>query len=83
MELDKNKEPEKKKENVQGKTEKWIDKTEEFIEDKAEKLHKSDAYQKADKSLEETTKNIFRKAGLLWGKSERYLKSGDKKKDNH
>ena len=81
MELDKNKKPEKKKENSQDKAETWIDKTEAFIDDAAEKIHKSDTYRKADKSVEKVTKNIFRKAGRLWGKSEHYFKNQGNKKD--
>ena len=74
MELDKKKEPEKKKENIQDKAETWIDKTEAFIDDAAEKIHKSDGYKKADQTVEKATKSIFRTAGKLWGKSERYFK---------
>lgn len=65
---DKNTEPERKKDN-------WIDKAEEFIDETSEKIHKSEAYRKADKSVEETTKKIFRKAGKWWGKSEQFLNS--------
>jgi hypothetical protein len=81
MEQDKNKEPEKKKENIQDKAGKWIDKAEEFIDDTADKIHESETYRKVDKSMENATKKIFRKAGKLWGKSERYFKTGSKKQD--
>ena len=70
MEQDKNKQPEKKKD----KTDEWIDKAEEFIDDTAEKIHKSDAYKKTGKSVEKATKNVFRKAGRLWGKIEKRRK---------
>ncbi len=75
MEPEKNMESEKKKENTPKKTESWIEKTEEFIEDAAEKIHNSDAYKKADQSVEKVTKKLFRQAGKLWGKSERYFKN--------
>lgn len=68
MEQDNNSEPEKKKNIVQDKADKWIDKAEEFIDDTAEKMHKSETYRKVDKSFEKATKNIFRKAGKWWGK---------------
>lgn len=80
MELDKNKEPEKGKENFQNKAEQWIDKAEEFMTETAEKIQESKTYEQAGKSLENATLNIFRKAGSLWGKSEHYFKNlGDKK----
>lgn len=53
---------------------KWINKAEEYIDETAEKIHQSDAYRKADESVEKATKKIFRQAGKLWGKSERYFK---------
>jgi hypothetical protein len=68
MTLDKNKEPEKKKENIQDKAELWIDKAEKYIDNAADKMHESETYRKIDKSLEDTTKKIFRKAGRWWGK---------------
>jgi hypothetical protein len=79
MEQEKDKTPEKKKENMQDKAEKWIEKAEEYIDDKAEKIHQSETYKKVDKSVENATKKLFRKAGRLWGKSEQYLKNRDKK----
>jgi hypothetical protein len=57
-----------KKENTEGKKESWIEKTEAFIDNAAEKIHQSDLYHKADKSVEDATKKIFRKAGRWWGK---------------
>lgn len=77
MELKKNEEPEKEKEAVKGKPEQWIDKAEAFIDDNAEKIHKSDAYKKADQSFEKATVSIFRKAGSLWGN----FKAQNDKKD--
>ena len=57
-----------KKGNTEIKKESWVEKTEAFIDDAAEKLHQSDLYRKADISVEESTKKIFRKAGRWWGK---------------
>jgi hypothetical protein len=82
MESDKNKEPEKPKENTQDKTKGWIEKTEDFIDETADKIHKSETYHKVDKSMEKATKSLFRKAGKLWGKSERYFKNQNDKKDS-
>jgi DNA-binding transcriptional regulator GbsR (MarR family) len=64
---ERNKEPEK----IQNKFDRWIDKAEEFIDDATEKIHKSEAYRKVDKSFEKATKNIFRQAEKWWGKSKR------------
>ncbi|MDD2381373.1 MAG: hypothetical protein WCY58_00910 [Mariniphaga sp.] len=50
---------------------KWVDKAEKYIDESAEKIYNSDTYRKADKSFEEVTKKIFRKAGRWWGKSKR------------
>ncbi len=69
MEQDKNKKPEKKKENIQDKAEQWIDKAEEFMDDASKKIHQSDAYKKTGQSIEKATIKIFRKAGRWWGKS--------------
>jgi len=80
MEQDKNRIPGKKKENIHDKAGKWIDRAEEFIDETSDKIYKSDTYRKADQSMEKATKKIFRKAGRLWGKSERYLKN--RKKEN-
>ena len=68
MEPDKNIEGEKKKGFVDGITDKLIDKAEDFIDETAEKIHKSEAYKKAGKSMEKATLNLFRKAGKYWGK---------------
>ncbi|WP_372950910.1 hypothetical protein [Mariniphaga sp.] len=78
MKPEKNQEPEKK-ETTQKKYDNWIEKAEEFIDETAEKIHQSNAYKKADQTAEKATKKLFREAGKLWGKSERYFrkKSGD------
>jgi len=68
MEPDKNSEGEKKKGFVDGLTDKLIDKAENFIDETAEKIHKSETYRKAGKSMEKATLDIFRKAGKWWGK---------------
>ncbi|MDD4108616.1 MAG: hypothetical protein PHH93_07850 [Prolixibacteraceae bacterium] len=83
MKQEKNKEPEKEKENTQNKTKDWIAKAEKFIDDTTEKIHNSETYRKADKSVEKATKKIFRQAGRLWGKSKRYMNDrNDDKKDD-
>jgi len=74
MEPENNKKEEKKKETLTDKTKGWINKAEDLIDETAEKVHKSETYQKADQSMEKATKSIFRQAGKLWGKSERYFK---------
>ncbi len=81
MEQDNNRKPEKKKEHIRDKADQWIEKAEDFMDETSEKIHESDAYKKADKSMEKVTKNIFRKAGKLWGKSERYFKDKGKGKN--
>jgi len=68
MEPDKNRKGEKKKGFVDGLTDKLIDKAENFIDETAEKIHKSETYRKAGKSMEKATLDIFRKAGKWWGK---------------
>lgn len=74
MNPEKKQEPEKKKENLEPKTDSWIEKAEKVIDDAAEKIHSSDTYKKADQAAEKATKSIFRQAGKLWGKSERYFR---------
>jgi len=77
-----NSEEEKKRKQSDGqKEESWIDKANDFLDEKAEQIHQSETYKKADESVEKATKKLFRKAGRLWGKSERYLKDRKKKKD--
>lgn len=68
METDKNIGGEKKKGFIDGITDKLIDKAEELIDDTADKIYKSEPYQKAGKSMEKATLNLFRKAGKWWGK---------------
>jgi hypothetical protein len=68
MEPDKNMEGEKKKNFVDGITDKMIDKAEELIDKTTDKIYNSEPYQKAGKSMEKTTLSLFRKAGKWWGK---------------
>lgn len=68
MEPEKNIEGEKKKGFVDGITDKLIDKAEGFIDETADKIHKSETYRKAGKSMEKATLSFFRKAGKYWGK---------------
>ena len=68
MEPQLNIEGEKKKGIVDDITDKMIDKAEEFIDEAADKIYKSEPYQKAGKSMEKATLSIFRKAGKWWGK---------------
>ncbi|MCK3685311.1 hypothetical protein [Maribellus sp. YY47] len=68
MEAENISKPEKKPEDTPEKKQSWVDKTEAFIDEAAEKIHKSETYRKADQSLEEATKKLFRKAGRWWGK---------------
>lgn len=82
MDQENNKKEENKKENIRDTKEGWIEKTEKFIDEASEKIHKSETYRKADKSVEKATKKIFRQAGRWWGKTERYIKKqGEDKKD--
>lgn len=74
MEHDENREPEKKKDIIQDKTKAWIEKAEAFIDDASEKIHQSDAYRKAGKTVESATKKLFRQAGRWWGKSQQHFK---------
>jgi hypothetical protein len=68
MEADKNKTTEKNDGHSGEKPSKWIEKTEAWIDEAAEKLHESEAYRKADQKLESATKKLFRQAGRWWGK---------------
>jgi hypothetical protein len=68
MEPDKNPEEEKKKNTVDGFTDKLIDKAEELIDETTDKIYNSETYQKAGKSMEKATLSLFRKAGRWWGK---------------
>ena len=68
MEPEKNMEEEKKKSSADGIADKMINKAEDFIDETAEKIHKSETYRKAGKSMEKATLSLFRKAGKWWGK---------------
>lgn len=81
MEPGENNKTDKNTKTKQSKTDSWIEKAEELIDETAEKIHKSDTYKKADQSMEKATKKLFRQAGKWWGKSERYFKDSGKKKD--
>jgi len=81
MEQDNKKETKKEKENVREKEKNWIGKTEEFMDETADKIYESKTYEKAGKTLENATIKIFRSAGRLWGKSEQYFKEQEDKKD--
>ena len=73
MEQEEKKEAENKKGKLRAKTDKLIDKAEKYIDESVEKMHQSDAYRDLDQTMEKATKSVFRKAGKLWGKSERYF----------
>ena len=68
MEPEKNMEEEKKKGTVDGIADKMIEKAEDFMDEAADKIYKSEPYQKAGKSMEKATLGIFCKAGKWWGK---------------
>lgn len=68
MEKEDSQVPENKKDNLQNKTNQWIDKAEAIIDEAAEKIHKSDSYQKTGKAVDKVTRKIFREAGRWWGK---------------
>jgi hypothetical protein len=68
METDKNIEGEKKKGFVDGITDKMIEKAEDFMDEAADKIYKSEPYKKAGNSMEKATLSLFRKAGKWWGK---------------
>jgi hypothetical protein len=68
MESDKNIEGEKKKTAVDGIADKLIEKAEDFMDEAAEKIYKSEPYRKAGNSMEKATLSLFRKAGKWWGK---------------
>lgn len=74
MKQENNQEPERNENKNPDKTTQWINKAEEFIDDAADKIHQSDAYRKAGKSMESVTKKVFRQAGKWWGKSQQKLK---------
>jgi len=68
MTPDKNNEGEKKKGTTEGITDKLIGKAEDFMDEAADKIYKSEPYRKAGNSMEKATLSIFRKAGKWWGK---------------
>lgn len=68
MEPDKNIEGENKKGTVDGIADKLIEKAEDFMDEAADKIYKSEPYRKAGESMEKATLSIFRKAGRWWGK---------------
>ncbi len=69
MKHEKDPKPEQNEKSKPGTETPWIDKAEAYIDEAAEKIHQSDAYRKAGKSMESATKKIFRQAGKWWGKS--------------
>ena len=80
--MEKDKSSEKEKKPVEGKTEKWIEKANDYMDEAADKIHKSETYKKADQSVEKATKKLFRGAGKIWGKSERYFKKKTEEGEN-
>lgn len=76
MKPEKSDKQEIKKEEALPKSEKWIEKAEEVIDDTAEKIYQSKAYKKVGRAAEKTTKKLFRAAGRFWGKSEHYFQKG-------
>ncbi len=75
------KESENKSEQSQEKPEGWIEKTEEFLDEAAEKIHNSESYKKVGKTAEKATLSLFRAAGRWWGKAEHNSKEQDKPED--
>ena len=61
-------EEEKKKGKVDGMADKLIEKAEDFMDEAADKIYKSETYKKAGDTIEKATLSIFRKAGKWWGK---------------
>jgi hypothetical protein len=68
MVSDKNADDEMKKGTADGFAGKMIEKAEDFIDEAAEKIYKSETYKKAGNSVEKATMGLFRKAGKWWGK---------------
>jgi hypothetical protein len=81
MKQEKEQNPGKNKKKETKETDSWVDKAHDYIDEKAERIHQSEGYQKADKTVEDATKKLFRTAGKWWGKSEKYLKNKKKDKD--
>jgi hypothetical protein len=74
MKQDNNPDQDKKEDIKSDNTPGWIERTEAFIDEAADKIHQSDTYRKAGKSVESATKKIFRQAGKWWGKSQQHFK---------
>jgi len=68
MESEKKIEVEKKNGSVDGIADKLIDKAEDFMDEAATKIAKSETYRKVGDTMEKATLSIFRKAGKFWGK---------------
>ena len=68
MEPGENMEVEKKKNKVDDIADKMIDKAEDFLDETAQKIIKSEPYKKAGDTMGKATIDIFRKAGRWWGK---------------
>jgi len=68
MESEKKIEVEKKNGSVDGIADKLIEKAEDFMDEAAAKISRSETYRKLGDTMEKTTLNIFRKAGKFWGK---------------
>lgn len=68
MEQDKIRENHKSEDTEKQKDKSWVEKAEDWVDETADKIHESETYRKVDKSLEEATKKLFRKAGRWWGK---------------
>ncbi len=68
MKPEKDGKKEKISEKLGKKADEWIEKANDKMDEAAEKLHNSEAYRKADKSMEEATKKLFRNVGRWWGK---------------
>ncbi len=79
MEQDKKVEPEN--DNIQEKEKNWIDKTEKYMDETADKIYESKTYENVGKTLEIATLSIFRQAGKWWGKTEQYVNKKEDKKD--
>jgi len=68
MESEKKIEVEKKNGSADGIADKLIEKAEDFMDEAAAKISRSETYRKLGDTMEKTTLNIFRKAGKFWGK---------------
>lgn len=68
MEPGENLDLERKKNKLDNITDKMIDKAEDFMDETAKKIIKSEGYKKAGDTVEKAAIDIFRKAGRWWGK---------------